>query len=411
MTTHDFYRALGLDPSTPSPQIAADLDQRLAAPGLDSVQYDELMTARHILGDPAKRTTYDQALSDPATSLTTSDLYRLARSTTGHPQAAPAFGQQESWAVAPPAPAPAGTPQTFGAKASGLWAKVQTAFRTHPGPAIGGTAVAAVVVVGLIIAGAAAVVGDSTPGADTDTIASGDSGDNGELSLEDQIVAGVKEDVEKREKGLDQDRENFKNYTFLKPGETVRFTAGNTTTNPSGASVRDIYAEWDVTIDNVRLVNVYKTAHDDLPHEFTETAICYDERVDVLSGRRPAGEPGTITQPIIDGERIGAQPGPIRTRIPTGFKGDIYYDANGEATLKGEGPTTLDYPDWYKGGKSYESGFCMSFDERDRTSEPGVPGGVTGIVAWPRLSDSDEANVQAEKFKDESLRGWRLDLD
>lgn len=411
MSTHDFYRALGLDPSTPSPQIAADLDQRLAAPGLDATQYDELMTARHIFGDPAKRSAYDQALSDPATSLTTSDLYRLARSAPAQPQAAPAFGQQESWAVAPPAPAPAGTPQTFGDKASSLWARVQTAFRTHPGPAIGGTAVAAVVVVGLIVAGAAAVGGDSTPGADTDTVASGDSGDNGGMSLEDQIVAGVKEDVEKREKGLDQDRENFKDYKFLEPGETVRFTRGQVTKNPSGASVRDVYAEWDVTISNPRLVNVYRTAHQDLDFEFIETAICYDERVDVLSGRRPAGEPDTITQPIFNGERIGAQPGPIRTRIPVGFTGDIYYDANGEATLKGEGETELGYPDWYKSGQSYESGFCMSFDEDDRTSEPGVPEGVTGIVAWPRLSDSDEAIVQAEKFKDASLRGWRLDLD
>ncbi|MEX3529168.1 hypothetical protein [Corynebacterium xerosis] len=410
MTTHDFYRSLGLDPSTPSPQIAADLDRRLAAPGLDATQYDELMTARHILGDPAKRATYDQALSDPATSLSTSDLYRLARSTTGQPQTAPAFGQQESWAVAPPAPAPANASQSFGDKASGLWAKIQNTFRTHPGPAIGGTAVAAVVVVGLIIAGAAAVGGDSTPGADTDTIASGDSEDNGGMSLEDQIVAGVKEDVEKREKGYEKDREDFKKHTFLKPGETVRFTRGQVTKNPSGASVRDVYAEWDVVVDNPRIVHKFVTNAPSLPFEHEMAMICYDESFDYAFGEDQLHAHESLTpRPIYDGDRIG-KPESIPVRIPLGFNGDLYEtrNPNGDVvTQDGEGETLAieeDSLEVQRGG-SYKKSFCLRLPESE---EEDLPDGITGIVVQPDLTGKDDAKVQADKLSKGD--GWRLDV-
>ena len=409
MTTHDFYRSLGLDPSTPSPQIAADLDQRLAAPGLDATQYDELMTARHILGDPAKRTTYDQALSDPATSLTTSDLYRLARSTTGQPQTAPAFGQQESWAVAPPAPAPTGRPQTFGAKASGLWAKVQDTFRTHPGPAIGGTAVAAVVVVGLIIAGAAAVGGDSTPGADTDTVASGDSGDNGELSLEEQIVAGVKKDQEKKEKGYEKDRENFKGRNFLKPGEKVRFTEGWVTTNPSGATAREVYAEWDVTISNPRVVHKYVTRSPSLPFEHERAMICFDAEAKVLSEEGIPRDFWLDTNPIYDGDRIAYPDNGMGPRIPYGFEGDVFVTS---------GPSSADMKVRYgddedltieedsleaQNGGSYKVSRCMNLEESPSTDL----GQVTGLVVQPNIFDKDEER-QADRLSEGD--GWRLDV-
>jgi hypothetical protein len=408
VTTHDFYRALGLDPSTPSPQIAADLDQRLAAPGLDATQYDELMTARHILGDPAKRTTYDQALSDPATSLTTSDLYRLARSAPSQPQPAPAFGQQESWAVAPPAPAPANASQTFGDKASGLWAKIQNTFRTHPGPAIGGTAVAAVVVVGLIIAGAAAVGGDSTPGADT--IASGDSQDDGGMSLEDQIVAGVKKDVEKKEKGYAKDREYFNSRTYLKPGEKVTFTAGTTVKNPSGKSVRDIYAEWTAVIDNPRIVHRYITNDPALPFEHEMALICYDEEITFAFGQdRQRGAEDLIPRPIYDGGRLGKL-APVTARIPLGFKGDIYVtrDIYGETTTQdGDGkPVTIeeDSLDVQRGG-SYKMSFCFRAPESDKLE---LPDDITGIIVQPVLSDADDATIQTDRLSKGD--GWRLDV-
>ena len=83
----DYYAALGLDSRAPSHALLAQLSHRIAqtAPGPERHLMEQ---ARAILGDPAKRATYDQRLRDPqAMPWTSAELHELAMAQPGRPAA------------------------------------------------------------------------------------------------------------------------------------------------------------------------------------------------------------------------------------------------------------------------------------------------------------------------------------
>lgn len=74
----DYYRALGLDPASPSHALLAQLAHRIAQtpPGPERHLMEQ---ARAVLGDPAKRAAYDARLRDPqALPWTPAELHELA---------------------------------------------------------------------------------------------------------------------------------------------------------------------------------------------------------------------------------------------------------------------------------------------------------------------------------------------
>ncbi|AGP31435.1 hypothetical protein A606_08970 [Corynebacterium terpenotabidum Y-11] len=85
MPNYDLYTELALDKDMPPAQIGALLEGRintLLAQGYpqNSPEVDQLATARAILSDPAKRNTYEAALSGPDGVITVSWLHGLADS-------------------------------------------------------------------------------------------------------------------------------------------------------------------------------------------------------------------------------------------------------------------------------------------------------------------------------------------
>lgn len=92
MGHYDLYSSLGLDRSAPPDALAAELDQRIAwAQSQNPAALEELTCARTILGDGARRTTYDRMLDNPAGPPVTADTLRqLAASAPGGSLSGPA---------------------------------------------------------------------------------------------------------------------------------------------------------------------------------------------------------------------------------------------------------------------------------------------------------------------------------
>lgn len=85
MGHYDLYSSLGLDRSAPPDALAAELGQRIAwAQSQNPAALEELTCAWTILGDAARRTTYDRMLDNPAGPPVTADTLRqLAASAPG----------------------------------------------------------------------------------------------------------------------------------------------------------------------------------------------------------------------------------------------------------------------------------------------------------------------------------------
>lgn len=82
-SSYDLYATLGLDRFLTSEQIAADLDHRLEGVTRETPQWNELSAARAVLGDPARRSMYDQRLGDPSQTVTPAEIQQLAAMNVG----------------------------------------------------------------------------------------------------------------------------------------------------------------------------------------------------------------------------------------------------------------------------------------------------------------------------------------
>ncbi|MGO1949856.1 MAG: hypothetical protein ACTH1D_09490 [Mycobacteriaceae bacterium] len=137
MAHYDIYRSLGLDRSSPTGDLASELDRRIASvPQDDPAAREELTVARSILGDDGRRSLYDQRIGDPdAPDIDIDSLRQLASLNPG--------GDGQAAAAQP---AGGGKGQQFQRHAV---REVRTSFKQSRGLAIGVTAVATALVVGV----------------------------------------------------------------------------------------------------------------------------------------------------------------------------------------------------------------------------------------------------------------------
>lgn len=138
MAHFDLYQSLGLSRQASSADLAAEIDARLArtASEADGTR-DQLSTARAVLGNDTRRSLYDQRLDDPsAPDIDVASLRELAVLDIGE-QPSPAG------AAAP------GRGAQFQQQAGATARQVQDSFTQSKLLAIGITAVATAVIVGL----------------------------------------------------------------------------------------------------------------------------------------------------------------------------------------------------------------------------------------------------------------------
>lgn len=77
MAHYDLYRSIGLDRSKDPDTLARELDQRIRSGNATNPGgVEELQIARNILGDPGRRTMYDQRLDNPQAPEITVDALR-----------------------------------------------------------------------------------------------------------------------------------------------------------------------------------------------------------------------------------------------------------------------------------------------------------------------------------------------
>lgn len=82
-SSYDLYQSLGLDRGRTTEQLAAELDQRLSSTSRGAPGWQELTDARAVLGDPTRRSMYDQRLDDPSQTVTPAEIQQLAAMNVG----------------------------------------------------------------------------------------------------------------------------------------------------------------------------------------------------------------------------------------------------------------------------------------------------------------------------------------
>lgn len=98
MSTHDYYRSLGLDPTADSTSLVREIGRlEWGADARRPERADELRQARHILGDPDRRARYDALLAEE---------HRRAAASRPAATAAGATGATAAWGPAGQTAAP-----------------------------------------------------------------------------------------------------------------------------------------------------------------------------------------------------------------------------------------------------------------------------------------------------------------
>ncbi|AEK37481.1 MAG: hypothetical protein ACTH1D_06790 [Mycobacteriaceae bacterium] len=82
-SSYDLYATLGLDRGRSPEQLAAELDQQLEGVTRETPQWNELSAARAVLGDPVRRSMYDQRLDDASQTVTPAEIQQLAAMNVG----------------------------------------------------------------------------------------------------------------------------------------------------------------------------------------------------------------------------------------------------------------------------------------------------------------------------------------
>lgn len=171
MSTHDYYRSLGLDPAADSASLVREIGRlEWGADARRPERAQELHQARHILGDPDRRARYDALLAEerrraaaPQGSATAAGATAAGATAAGTPAGQAAA--TNSFTAAPPAPHTSPAPEQEHDE------EKKEPERRGLLPVIAGTALATAAVCALIGAGAWWATG-SESGADGETAAS-----------------------------------------------------------------------------------------------------------------------------------------------------------------------------------------------------------------------------------------------
>ncbi|WP_448853795.1 hypothetical protein [Corynebacterium frankenforstense] len=164
MSTHDYYRSLGLDPAADSASLVREIGRlEWGADARRPERAEELRQARHILGDPDRRARYDALLAEEHRRAAASRPAATAAGATGATSAWGPAGQAAApdtfSAAAAPNAAPAPEPEQDAGNA-----KKKEPERRGLLPVIAGTALATAAVCALIGAGAWWATGSENAG-------------------------------------------------------------------------------------------------------------------------------------------------------------------------------------------------------------------------------------------------------
>lgn len=254
MPSYDLYSSLGLDRGRTTDQLAAELDQRLAGTSRGAPQWQELADARAVLGDPTRRSMYDQRLGDPSQTVTPAEIQQLAAMNVG---------------------AVSGGTGTGG----GLTGVIKQNPKLSA--TVGVLAVAVLVVGGLAIGGA---VGGGDGDDTSSSTASGSSSSGGESGGESNDR-------------VEQAKAAFASMNFAAPGATVDAYGYEDYTSTDNGEEKRRWSDTpgiSTTISNMREVRHTEKGDASLPADHPDAAddefnfACFD--VEVKSARGPASE-------------------------------------------------------------------------------------------------------------------------
>ncbi|MGN0095943.1 MAG: hypothetical protein ACI38U_07765 [Corynebacterium sp.] len=395
MARHDLYKELKLDRSKAPADLAAELDDRLRGVSWeDKATHEQLTVARKILGDPTKRTMYDQRLDDPSASIDIDNLRGLAN--------------QE-----------AAAPKTSTMTAAMAVEKVKGFYRADQKPKLVGTAVAAVAVLGLVGAGVASCGSDDEDAVATSGSTSSNSDSGGSASNNGSSTGSSQED------GLSE-------YEFLEPGEELVVTTGKPYEYDDGRTEYVNGGEYGYTVDNMRLVDRMSVPDPDAPDDHPDSKaekigefVCFDVTVRVIEGAElpdyllddstasEAAEDELLTQvnrarelkytqvnPILDGRRLGEKLNDsVVVDTPPGSDGELVVSPETKTTYPGLASSTPgDVVVANTDENTVTHGMCLSAS-RSETDEPERN---TGYVVNAEVNPNNAG-------ADREVRGWRFD--
>lgn len=393
MASIDLYHDLDLDRSKSPAELAAELDHRLRGVSWDDkAQHEQLTVARRILGNPLKRQMYDQRLDDPQASIDVDNLRGLA--------------YQD---VEPP--------KSLAASTALVTDKVKSFYRTGTKPKLAGTAVAAVAVLGLVGAGVASCGSD-----DEESSAAGSATNSTSEDLTDQDIEDAAE-------------ENFRNFTFMEPGDEMKILTGKKYTYDDGHVERVDGGVYGLSVDNLRMVDEVEPGDPDAPSDHPDsqpvkigTYACVDFTRRLIEPNETMNEGSTrldddeefelqmssfpslevAVNPVIDDKkqsvRLGRKGDSLPVEVPPGSTSQIENTGSGPAKTLDTGDTSeLDY-----GQKTETSGYCWAATgpraNKANSSEVDEPSDVTGYTVLGAPS-GDNTDVEPPL---EEQRGWLL---
>lgn len=376
MARYDLYEELKLDRTKAPADLAAELDDRLRGVSWeDKATHEQLTVARKILGDPAKRSMYDQRLDDPSATIDIDNLRGLAN--------------QEVTASR--------SPSMTGAMAV---EKVKGFYRTDRKPKLAGTAVAAVAALGLVGAGIASCGSDD----------------------EETSAAGTTTPADAQETSSGSSGDAFDQYTFLEPGEELVLTTGKLYEYDDGRTERSGGGEYGFTVDNLRTVDQLSAPDPDAPSDHPDskaqkvgTYVCYDLtfRVITPTGEQPDSSGiGDVEDFVVGESQEAIYPKMLVYPIMNGYLGSELDSGNLMSVPPGS--TAPFEKSEYGSDKSADGASGYRYDTENLTEttsncrhasdgdESDLPDGVRGYVVGSEANDNTTP--------DQDVQGWRFDL-
>lgn len=395
MFSIDLYHDLDLDRSKSPSELSAELDDRLRGVSWDDkATHEQLTVARKILGDPVKRTMYDQRLADPSANIDVDNLRGLAYQEVKEPT----------------------SPEMTATMAVD---KVKSFYRTDRTPKLAGTAVAAVAVLGLVGAGVASCGSDGEDAVATSGSTSSNRDSGGSDNDNGTSTGSSQED------GLSE-------YEFLDPGEELVVTTGKPYEYDDGRTEYVDGGKYGFSVDNMRLVDRMSLPDPDAPDDHPDSKaekigefVCFDVAVRVIEGAElpdyllddstasEAAEDELLAQvnrareleytqvnPILDDTRIGKELNDsVVIETPPGSDGELVVSPEAKTTYPGLASSTPgDVVVANTDENTVTHGMCLSASG----SETDEPERNTGYVVNAEVSSN---NAGAER----EVRGWRFD--
>lgn len=393
MFSIDLYHDLDLDRSKSPSELATELDHRRRGVSWDDkALHEQLTVARRILGNPTKRSMYDQRLADPSANIDVDNLRGLAYQEVKEPTSP---GMTATMAVE----------------------KVKAFYRTDQKPKLIGTAVAAVAVLGLVGAGVASCGSDDEETSAAGTTTSSSSGEGADQDLDDAS------------------EKNFSGYDFMELGDEMKIITGKKYTYDDGREERVDGGEYGMSVDNFRMADEVEPGDPDAPSDHPDsqpvkigTYACADITRRIIEPNESVNEQYTrldddeefelqissfpnlevIVNPVIEEKkhdgRLGRQGDSLPIEVPPGSTAQIENDGRRTAETTDTGETSqLDY-----GQKTETTGYCWAVTgpraNKANNGEVDEPSDITGytIFGVPTGEDVDTEPAPEDK------RGWLL---